>query len=368
MTKQRTSINIKLQPEEFSKLLDAMKTASPDSPTTPGAFLKRAALDYCDNLSTPSTAPCDSQTDGLGDTEPAQVAGTDTEPPTPETPETPSAHDSGSNERDPVDLLGLLPLPPPYAVDDPTPTTAAKRPSGIHPDFAENFEEVRQIFIAELDQVRRFISSLYIQANDTLDWLHENFRKCMRESVDTLEEARQRVKESVTGLTTGFLAAQEQAANLLDQASERNSEELQRRVETLDQVPGQLRKSSDEILAAFQKHATESSEKLTKVSTAALRVAEKLQAENFRVGLRTFLAAILATALLGLPAFGWLVWQNGRLETRADTWRANAERINQYVVETLYPHMTEKQRVETNDFYTRHRLPTPDEQDRTRAE
>lgn len=216
--------------------------------------------------------------------------------------------------------------------------------------------------------MRRFISCLYIQANDTLDWLHENFRQCMRENVDTLEDARQRVKESVTSLTTGFHAAQEQAVNLLEQASERHAQELQRRVETLEQIPGQLRNSSDEILAAFRKHATESTETLTKVSTAALRVAEKLQAENFRVGLRTFLAAIVAATLIGLPAFGWLAWQNSRLETSADTWRANAERINQYVVDTLYPHMTEKERTETNEFYARHRLPTPEEQSLARAE
>lgn len=76
----------------------------------------------------------------------------------------------------------------------------------------------------------------------------------------------------------------------------------------------------------------------------------------------------MAAALIGLPAFGWLAWQNSRLETRADAWRANAERINQYVVDTLYPRMTEKERTETNEFYTRHRLPTPEEQSRARAE
>jgi hypothetical protein len=207
------------------------------------------------------------------------------------------AQGPGPTERQPVDFLGLLPFPAPSADDQPGSTTRAKWPSGISPEVAENLGEVRQIFVSELDQVRRFISCLYIQANDTLDWLHENFRKCMRENIDTLEDARQRVSESVTGLTTGFLAAQEQAANLLERASERHAQELQRRVETLDQIPGQLRKSSDEILAAFRKHATESTETLTKVSTAALRVAEKLQAENFRVGLRTFLAAIAAAAV-----------------------------------------------------------------------
>ena len=161
--------------------------------------------------------------------------------------------------------------------------------------------------------------------------------------------------------------AQGQAANLLDQASERHSQELKRRVETMDQIPAQLRKGSDEILAEFRKHATESSQTLTKISTSTLRVAEKLQAENLRVGLRTFLWAILAAALIGLPALGWLAWQNSRLETRADTWRNNAERINRYVVETLYPRMTEKERSETNEFYARHRLPTPEDQTQSRG-
>ena len=444
MTKRRTSINIKLQPEEFSKLLDAMKTASPDSPTTPGAFLKWAALDYCENHSTSPVAPRDSEPTGTDVTEttpqahaasphppanedlfpmktqtqqtaddpsretaspaspgrhsvteenagtpgepqllatlqemdsentpdlpPPQAAGAEPESATPDVSAKTPAQDPGPNEREPVDFLGLLPFPPPSTADDPASTTTTNRPPGISPEVAENLGEVRQIFVSELDQVRRFVSSLYIQANDTLDWLHENFRKCMRENVDTLEDARQRVKESVTGLTTGFLSALEQASNLLEQASERHAQELQRRVETLDQIPGQLQKSSDEILAAFRKHARESTETLTKVSTAALRVAEKLQAENFRVGLRTFLAAIAAAALIGLPAFGWLAWQNSRLETSADTWRANAERINQYVVETLYPLMTEKERTKTNEFYARHRLPTPEEQSRARAE
>jgi uncharacterized protein YoxC len=302
------------------------------------------------------------------DLPPPQSAGAEAESSSPDVSAKTPAQDPGPNEREPVDFLGLLPFPPPSVDDNPASAATTKRPSGISPEFAENLGEVRQIFVSELDQVRRFISCLYIQANDTLDWLHENFRKCMRENIDTLEDARQRVKESVTGLTTGFLAAQEQAAKLLEQASERHAQELQRRVETLDQVPGQLRNSSDEILAAFRKHATESTETLTKVSTAALRVAEKLQAENFRVGLRTFLAAIVAATLIGLPAFGWLAWQNSRLERSAATWRANAERINQYVVDTLYPRMSEKERTETNEFYARHRLPTPKEQSLARAE
>jgi hypothetical protein len=442
--RNRTSITVKLQSEEFSRLLDAMKAANPDSPTTPGAFLKRAALTYCDHLGKlplfrgsaiddsadsednppetqssphiPENTPLVPEEDqahnakeaspeapspALPDPQPAPqmpvgtltapgfalapketdlkrepsavpspaaIPGAPARPAASDVPESTPAWDSGPSPKDLVDLLDLLPFNPSSTVEDLAPTTTAKRPAAIPPGVAENLEEVRQIFVAELDQVRRFISGLYIQANDTLDWLHENFRKCMRENVDTLEDARERVKETVASLTTGFLAAQEQAANLLEKACERHSQELKRRVETLDQIPGQLRKSSDEILAAFRKHATESSEKLTKVSTSSLRVAEKLQAENFRVGLKTFLAAIVAGALIGLPAFGWLAWQNSRLATSADTWRANAEKINQYVVETLYPRMTEKERVETNDFYTRHRLPTPEEQDRARAE
>jgi hypothetical protein len=443
MTKRRTSINIKLQPEEFSKLLDVMNAASPGSPITPGAFLKRVALTCCDQAGmlplfhgpafddsadphdgppereslsrTPANTPSVPEQD-----QPHDPRGTSSEPPSPALPDpqfppempakpppTPGSalslkqtnfktepspvpsteafpgaparfaasdvpdrtpqQDPGPKERDPIDILDLLPFPSPSAVEDPESTPPPKQLPAIHPDVAENLEEVRQIFVAELDQVRRFISCLYIQANDTLDWLHENFRKCMRENIDTLEDARQRVSESVTGLTTGFLAAQQQAANLLEQASERHSQELHRRLETLDQIPGQLRKSSDEILTAFRNHATESAQTLTRVSTSSLRVAEKLQAENFRVGLRTFLAAIAAAALLGLPAFGWLAWQNNRLKTSADTWRANAERINQYVVETLYPLLTEKQRAETNEFYARHRLPTPEDQTRSRG-
>ena len=42
--RNRTSITVKLQPEELSKLLETMRTENPDTPTTPGAFLKRAAL------------------------------------------------------------------------------------------------------------------------------------------------------------------------------------------------------------------------------------------------------------------------------------------------------------------------------------
>jgi hypothetical protein len=168
--------------------------------------------------------------------------------------------------------------------------------------------------------------------------------------------------------TAGFLTAQEQAVKLLEQADQRYGQEVKRRMENLDQIPQQIQKSSDEILAAFKRHAGDTSETLTRVSTVNLRVAEKLQAENLRVGFKTFLAAILTAAVIGLPAFGWLAWQNSQLRTRADTWRESAERINRYVVETIYPHMNEKERVEANNFYARHRLPTPEDQTRARAE
>jgi len=42
--RNRTSITVKLQPEEFARLLAAMNTADSSGRTTPGAFLKRAAL------------------------------------------------------------------------------------------------------------------------------------------------------------------------------------------------------------------------------------------------------------------------------------------------------------------------------------
>lgn len=244
MTKRRTSINIKLQPEEFSKLLDAMNSENPDSPTTPGAFLKRAALTYCDHVgklplfrgpalhdsadsendpprtdSSPHIpkntplVPEESQAHSAKEASPEALSpalpdrqlasemavrglpapglalapkktdlkrepspvpstsafpGAPAQPAASDVPEKTPAEDSGSNEKDPLDLLDFLPFPPPPpTADDPTSTTPAKRHSGIPPDVSENFEEVRQIFAAELDQVRRFISCLYIQANDT---------------------------------------------------------------------------------------------------------------------------------------------------------------------------------------------------------
>jgi hypothetical protein len=248
--------------------------------------------------------------------------------------------------------LDFLPFRPHSSPEDgPSP--------GISHDRAGNFEDFRQILVAELDQVRKFFSCLYVQASDTMDFSHRSIRNAIREDLDTLEVAEKRVKECVNDLTTGFLTAQEQAVRLLDQADQRYTLELKRRMENVDQIPKQLKKSSDEILAA-------TTNTLTRVSTATLRVAERLQAENLRVGFKTFLAAILTAAVIGLPAFGWLAWQNRQLGTRADTWRDSAERINRYVVETVYPHMNEKERVEVNNFYARHHLPTPEDQ--TRAE
>ena len=436
MSERGTKITIRLRPDQLSKLLATIKTADPEGRTTPGAFVKQAALTYCDQFSSAPFAcgpdaddpaetdddppapedspnirenallpPEESQPHSTGGASPDPASPAPPErqpaseaavgpPPTPQpspasegtapwahpsptlsseentnstsqsagadVPENPHTQDSGSNAGDPLNLLDFLPFRSHSSPGDgPNP--------GISPDRAETFEDFRQILVAELDQVRRFFACLYVQANDIMYFSHRSIRNAIREDIEALEVAEQRVKECVSGLTTGFLTAQEQAVKLLEQADHRYSLEVKRRMENLDQIPQQIRKSSDEILAAFKKHAGETSETLTRVSTASLRVAEKLQAQNLRVGFKTFLAAILTSTVIGLPAFGWLAWQNSQLRTRADTWRESAERINRYVVETLYPHMNEKERVEANNFYARHRLPTPEDQTRARA-
>lgn len=56
MSERGTTITIRLRPDQLSKLLATIKTADPEGRTTPGAFVKPAALTYCDHFSTATFA------------------------------------------------------------------------------------------------------------------------------------------------------------------------------------------------------------------------------------------------------------------------------------------------------------------------
>ncbi|MEW6440653.1 MAG: hypothetical protein AB1640_06900 [bacterium] len=295
MKERGTIISIRFRPDELSKLLDAIKMADPHGQTTPGAFLKRTVLACCDQSLTSPTHGAPSEDPG-GSVVTMEAAASSLP-----NPENETVFPAASQAHPPVE----------HASSD-RPSPPERRPTAS-PGFA-----------GELDQARKLVSSVHVQTCETVDWIHENSRNCMRDNAEFLDEARQRVKESVNTL----------AAN------------------------------SKEIVVAFRKYAQETTETLDEVATATLRVADNLQAENLRVRLKTFLAAALAAAFVALPAFGWFAWRNSRLESRAEAWRKSAEVVNQYVVEALYPRMDEKERAEANSFYKENRLPTPEDQTR----
>jgi hypothetical protein len=148
MNDRGTTITIRLRPDQLSKLLATIKTADPDGRTTPGAFVKRAALTYCDHFSS-ATFACGPDPD-----DPAE---TDDDPPALEDspnirenallpPEESQPHSTGGAspnpaspappERQPASEAAVGPPPTPQ----PSPASEGTAP-GAHPSPALSSED-----------------------------------------------------------------------------------------------------------------------------------------------------------------------------------------------------------------------------------